>query len=129
MPLVQIDLDRTLYLQKRDLISYEIHEAQIESWAVPRTDVFQVFRPHDSGELIFDPTHRGVDRQSFMLIRITMVHKYSALQKKALYAALVRRLQTIGIRPEDILVSLIENGFEDWFAGDQDSLAPWLSQS
>jgi hypothetical protein len=122
MPLIQIDLDQNLYTQKHEQISREIHQAQIDAWGVPTTDLFQVFRPHATGEMKFDRTHRGVDRQNFLLIRITMVHKYSGLQKKRLYAEIVRRLGSIGIRSEDILISLIENGFEDWYAGDRDSL-------
>jgi hypothetical protein len=117
MPLIQIDLDRQLFESKHDDISREIHQAQIDALEIPADDLFQVFRPHDSDELKFDATYNGVDRQNLMLIRITMVHRYSVAIKRALYAAIVRRLGTLGIRPEDILISVVENGFEDWYAG------------
>jgi hypothetical protein len=117
MPLIQVDLDRALYEAKHVELSAEIHQAQIDSLGVPADDLFQVFRPHEPGELKFDPTYGGVDRQSLVLIRITMVHMYSVAKKRELYAAIVNRLVAIGVRSEDILIAVVENGFEDWYAG------------
>lgn len=117
MPLIQIDLDRTLYNEKHEEISREIHQAQIDALAIPADDLFQVFRPHDAGEIKFDPTYNGVDRQNLVVIHITMVHKYSVAMKKGLYKHIVERLAAVGIRPEDIQIAVVENGFEDWYAG------------
>lgn len=117
MPLIQVDLDRTLYNEKHEQISAELHQAQIDALDIPADDLFQVFRPHDAGELKFDPTYGGVDRQNLVVIHITMVHKYSVASKRKLYKAVVERLAAIGIRPEDIQIAVVENGFEDWYAG------------
>jgi hypothetical protein len=117
MPLIQIDLDRELYEQKHEELSREIHQAQIDALGVPADDLFQVFRPHEPGELKFDPTYGGVDRRSLVLIRITMVHMYSVATKGKLYRAIVERFGALGVRSEDILISVVENGFEDWYAG------------
>jgi hypothetical protein len=117
MPLIQVDLDRVLYEAKHEQLSTEIHQAQIDALGVPADDLFQVFRPHEPGELKFDPAYNGVDRKSLVLIRITMVHMYSVATKRELYAAIVNRLVAIGVRAEDILISVVENGFEDWYAG------------
>ena len=46
-----------------------------------------------------------------------MVHMYSVATKQKLYRAIVEELGQHGVRPEDILISLVENGFEDWYAG------------
>ena len=117
MPLIEIDLDRAVYEELGDAISREIHQAQLETLHMTPTDVFQVFRPREPGELKFHPTHGGVDRRSLIVIRITPVHKHPVAVKKALYQAISDRFASIGIRPDDILIALIENGFEDWFAG------------
>jgi hypothetical protein len=117
MPLIQVDLDRTLYDAKHEQLSAEIHQAQIDALDVPADDLFQVFRPHDAGEIKFDPTYGGVDRQSLMVIHITMVHRYPVALKKNLYKAIVDRLAAIGVRPEDIQIAVVENGYEDWYAG------------
>ena len=117
MPLIQVDLDRALFESSHEQLSAAIHQAQIDALDMPADDLFQVFRPHDAGELKFSPTFGGVDRQSLVLIRITMVHMYSVATKQALYRALVARLGEHGVRAEDILIAVVENGFEDWFAG------------
>ncbi len=117
MPLVQVDLDRHLYDSHHAEISKAIHAAEIEALGMQDDDLFQVFTPHDAGELKFDPGYNGVDRQQLVLVRLTMVHMYSVETKRALYAAVRDKLGGCGVRPEDILICIVENGFEDWYAG------------
>jgi hypothetical protein len=117
MPLIQIDLDRALYDDKHEQLSSEIHQAQIDVLGIPADDLFQVFRPHEPGEIKFDPTYGGVDRQSLIIVRITMVHMYSVATKRKLFEAIVARWQKLGVRPEDIQICVVEVGFEDWYAG------------
>ena len=117
MPLIQIDLDRELFDSLGDQLSAAIHKAQIEALDIPSDDLFQVFTPHGPGELRFDPGYNGVDRQRLLLLRITMVHMYSVDTKQRLYRAIVERFVDAGVRAEDILISVVENGFEDWYAG------------
>ncbi|MDA8296920.1 MAG: tautomerase family protein [Actinomycetota bacterium] len=117
MPLVQIDLDRSLMARKED-ISNKIQEAFVESeLGVPANDKFQIFRPHDAGELVADPTYNGVDRRSVTYIHITMVHMYPVEAKNRLYKNIVQRMEECGVRREDLLICIVENGFEDWCAG------------
>jgi hypothetical protein len=52
-----------------------------------------------------------------LLLRITMVHMYPAATKQRLYRAIVERFAAAGVRAEDILISVVENGYEDWYAG------------
>ena len=111
MPLIQVDLERDLFERLHEELSRGIHDAQIEALGIPVDDLFQVFRPHDAGG------YNGVDRQHLVLIRITMVHMYSVAIKQKLYRAIVERLGQHGVRAEDILISVVENGFEDWYAG------------
>ena len=117
MPLVQVDLPRALFDEKGDKISSEIHQALIDSLEIPADDKFQVFRPRDEGEIIFDPGYNGVDRRSLILIQVLMVHMYPVDRKRELYRHIVTRLDAIGVRPEDIQIAVSENGYEDWYAG------------
>ena len=117
MPLIHVDLERELYEASADDISREIQQAQVDALGIVPDDLFHVFSPHDKGQLRFDPGFGGVDRRSLVLIRIVMVHMYSVAKKRDLYEAIVTRLGTLGIRSEDILISVVENGFEDWYAG------------
>jgi hypothetical protein len=117
VPLINIDLSRELFEASHAEIGNAIHDAQIEALGIPADDRFQVFQPHDSDELKFDPGYNSVDRRDLLLIRITAVHMYPVATKKKFFAAVVDKLAPIGIRPEDVLISLTENGFEDWYAG------------
>jgi hypothetical protein len=76
-----------------------------------------VFRPHEKGELKFDPTYNDVDRRSLLLIHVTAVHMYPVAVKQAFFRTVVDKLEPLGIRREDVLICLAENGFEDWWAG------------
>jgi hypothetical protein len=117
VPLIQIDLDRELFDSIGDKLSDAVHQAQLDALGIPSDDLFQVFTPHGPGELRFDPGYNGVDRQRLVLLRITMVHMYPAATKQRLFHTIVERFADAGVRAEDILVSVVENGFEDWYAG------------
>ncbi|MDR3483455.1 MAG: tautomerase family protein [Bradyrhizobium sp.] len=117
MPLVQVDLPRALFDQKAVEIGLELQAAFVEAAGVPPDDKFQIFRPRDAGEIVFDPTYGGVDRRELMIIQILMVHHYPVDRKRGLYSNMVNRLVKIGIRKQDILIAVTENGFEDWYAG------------
>jgi hypothetical protein len=64
MPLVQVDLPGPLFEQKGAQISAEIHQAFIDALEIPADDKFQVFRPREVGELVFDAGYGGVDRRN-----------------------------------------------------------------
>lgn len=117
MPLIQVHLDREVFNESVDQIGDAIHDAQIEALGIPADDRFQIFTPHDSGEIRFDPGYNGVDRRALVLIRVVAVKMYDTATKRAFFSALVKRLEPIGIRREDVLVCLTENAVEDWFAG------------
>ena len=117
MPLIQIDLDRELFDTHGDKLSDAVHQAQLDALDIPADDLFQVFTPHGPGELRFDPGYNGVDRKRLVLLRITMVHMYDVETKKRLIRAIVERFGEAGVRAEDILISVVENGAEDWYAG------------
>lgn len=117
MPLIQVHLSRAVYEECHEEIGRAIHDAQIEALGIPVDDRFQVFSPHPDGELKFDAGYNGVDRRNLLLIRVTAVHMYSTAVKQAFFRAVVDRLELLGIRPEDVLICLVENGFDDWYAG------------
>jgi len=116
VPLVQIDLPRSVYEQKGAQISTEVHQALIDSLDIPSNDKFQIFRPRELGELVFG-TYPDVDRQTLVVLQILMVHHYTVELKREMFRCIVTRLSAIGIRREDIFVGVTENGYEDWYAG------------
>ena len=117
MPMIQVDLRRDLFQAKGEAISKAIHAGLIEGLDMPADDLFQVYRPHDEGEIVFSPDYGGADRRDLVLIRVTMVHMFPADVKARMYAAVVRHLEAAGVRHDDVLISVVEVGFEDWYSG------------
>jgi hypothetical protein len=117
VPLVQVDLERGLAESLGSKISDAIHEALVEALDMAPTDKFQIFRTHAEEELIFDPTYNEVDRRQLVSIQVVMVHMYDVRTKYGLFDRIAQRLEAVGVRREDLLISVVENGFEDWYAG------------
>ncbi|MDR3070171.1 MAG: tautomerase family protein [Propionibacteriaceae bacterium] len=122
MPFIQIDLERKVYEEKGKALSQGIHQALIEALDMPVDDYFQVFRPHEEGELVYRRTIGGKTRETLIFVRITMVHMFDVKTKKAMYAAILEKWGALGIAKSDINICVVENGYEDWydeyFAGD-----------
>jgi hypothetical protein len=117
--MIQCDLSRELFEEKGPQISDAIHQGLIAGLDMPEDDLFQVFRPHGPGEIIFSPSYGGVDRRDMVLIRVTMVHMFSVATKQQMYREVVTRLEAIGVRHQDVLICVLEPGFEDWYAGSE----------
>jgi hypothetical protein len=117
VPLIHVHLDRAVFETSHEDIGNAIHDAQVEALGIPADDRFQIFQPHGPGELKFDPGYNGVDRRSLIVIRVVAVHMYPVATKQTFFRTVVDKLGALGIRGEDILISLTENGFEDWYAG------------
>lgn len=117
LPLVQIDLERSLAERLGPQISDGVHQALVDGLGMDPTDKFQIFRTHAPEEIVFDPGYNGVDRRQLVSIQILMVHMYDVTTKYAMFDQIAKRLEEIGVRPEDLLISVVENGFEDWYAG------------
>lgn len=120
MPLIQIDLRRSVFKEKGKEISNAIHHALIAGLDMDPTDLFHVFRPHEEGEIIFSPTYDNRDRRDLIVIRITMVNMFSQQKKKKTFQELTKKLVEIGIRRDDILVCIVENSAENWTLGERD---------
>jgi len=120
MPLIQVDLNRSVFADKGKEISNAVHRSLVAGLGMDTTDLFQVFRPHDEGEIIFSPTYDNRDRQDLIIIRITMVRMFSLEQKRKTFQELTKRLVDIGIRRDDLLVCVVENSAENWSLGERD---------
>ncbi|MDR0886224.1 MAG: tautomerase family protein [Clostridiales Family XIII bacterium] len=119
MPLIQVDLKKTVFKDKGKDISEAIHNALVTGLGIETTDLFHVFRPHEEDEIIFSPTYADRDRRDLIVIRITMVNMFSLEQKQTMYKEITRNLVSIGLRSDDILVCVAQNQHEDWSLGER----------
>ena len=119
MPLVRIALREGKPAAYRRAIADEVHRAIVEVASVPELDRFQILTEHAAGDLIYDANYLGVKRtDDIVIIQITLNQRSQAV-KLAIYKAVAERLKkNPGVRPEDVLVSLVPVAPEDWSFGD-----------
>lgn len=119
MPLVRITLRQGKSSEFLRDAANAIHEALVATANVPADDRFQVIDevPHD--RLIAHATYAGADRSDgVILIEITLNAGRTVEVKRALYAEIVRRLHVaLDVRPDDVLVTLVEVAKENWSFG------------
>lgn len=118
MPFVRIDLLRGKDTSYRSKLGQAVYDA-LSSIGAPENDRFQVIAEHDADGLIFDRTYLGIDRgDNFVAIQITFNEGRTLEQKKALYKAIVKNMgDSVGMRPEDVFVNLVEIKKENWSFG------------
>jgi 4-oxalocrotonate tautomerase len=119
MPLVRIDLRKGKDAAYRQQIGRVVYEALV-SVGVPKDDRFQVIGEQDAENFLFDPDYLGIHRSDdLVMIQITWNEGRTVEQKKALYKAIADGLAAakLGIRPEDVLISLVEVKKENWSYG------------
>jgi 4-oxalocrotonate tautomerase len=119
MPLVRIDLRQGKTPEYRGKISDMIYQAMRETINMPEHDRFHVITDHPADGLVYDPTYLGIHRtDDIVFIQITLNKGRTLEQKKALYAKIAELLaKELGMRPEDLLINLVECAKEDWSFG------------
>ena len=119
MPLVRIELVRGKSPEYRKAIADGVYKAMRETIQVPENDRFEIISEHDAANFVYDRRYLGIDRsEHFVVIQIVLRRGRTTEAKQALYRRIAERLQeSPGIRAEDVFVTLVENGLEDWSFG------------
>jgi phenylpyruvate tautomerase PptA (4-oxalocrotonate tautomerase family) len=120
MPLVRISVIEGTSASRIAAIGEGIHRAMIETINIPPDDRFQVITEHGPDRLVFDRGHQGIASSAagFVLVQIKLRSGRTNEQKQALYARIAAHLEeAAGVRPEDVMVTLIENELIDWSFG------------
>lgn len=117
MPLVRITLRKGKSPEFLRDAGDAIHAALVATANVPADDQFQIFDEVET--MIAHPSYGGVERsENLVIIEITLNAGRTVEIKRALYADIVRRLQeALDIRPDDVLISLVEVTKENWSFG------------
>jgi phenylpyruvate tautomerase PptA (4-oxalocrotonate tautomerase family) len=118
MPLIRIDLRKGKDAAYRQEVGRAVYEALL-SVGVPQKDRFQIIAEHEADNFLFDADYLDIPRsEDLIIIQITWNEGRSLEQKKALYQAIVVGLAASpGVRPEDVLVNLVEVKKENWSFG------------
>jgi 4-oxalocrotonate tautomerase len=119
MPLARIDLIKGKPAQYRQPIGDVVYSAMVDVLKAPKDDRFQAIVEHDEANFVYHPTFFGINRsKDVIFVQLTLVAGRTLEQKREFYKRVVDDLQhRLGIRKEDVFVSLVGTGREDWSFG------------
>ena len=119
MPLVRITLRRGRTREFLRDLSDAIHASLVAEANVPADDKFHIIEEVDGDNLIAHPSYGGVERsEGLVVIQITLNAGRTVEIKKNLYADIARRLGSAAdVRPDDVMICLIEVTKENWSFG------------
>jgi phenylpyruvate tautomerase PptA (4-oxalocrotonate tautomerase family) len=123
MPLVRISLRQGTSPAYRQAIADGVHRAMVESLAIPPDDRFQVINEYAAENLLYDPGYIGIQRSDRVIfVQITMSAGRKPQQKRKLYKRMAEILaDSPGLRPQDLVVNLVEVSWENWSFGNGDA--------
>lgn len=119
MPLVRIDIRRGKSAEHIAALKDGIYAAMRESFQVPENDRFMLVSQYDAEEFDYHPSYLDIQRSDdLVIVQITANNTRGVEQKKAFYRAVVDKLvANPGVRPEDVLINLVETAKENWSFG------------
>ncbi|MBT2575322.1 tautomerase family protein [Bacillus sp. ISL-51] len=118
MPLLRFDV-----IEGRDNTSLKklldtAHNAMVEAFNVPVKDRYQIVHQHPAHELMIEDTGLGFNRSKDIVIISIVSKTRTESQKETLYKLMAEKLEAeCGISPEDVMISITENGNADWSFG------------
>lgn len=118
MPLIVVDTIRGHEESRLTAVLDGIHDAVVEAFSVPATDLYQVLTQHEPFELRALDTGLGYTRSRDLTIVRVISKARSDAAKQRLYELIARNLYSrAGIDGDDVIVSVVDNGDEDWSFG------------
>jgi phenylpyruvate tautomerase PptA (4-oxalocrotonate tautomerase family) len=117
MPLVTIEVADTVPVEKRLAYADAVNAGLAEGLGMDAEDRFQVIHPLPAGHIIADPNYLGGERREVVYVRVQMVRMYDAETKARMFESVARRLEALGVRPDDVFIAVNEVTLEDWYPG------------
>ena len=119
MPFVRIDLSKKHpdgFAQQVGDIIFQVMREHIN---VPEDDKFQVITRHDTSELVMPKSYLGIEySENIIFIQVTLNEGRTTDMKKELYKAICEGLANkLKVRPQDIVINLVEVNKENWSFG------------
>jgi phenylpyruvate tautomerase PptA (4-oxalocrotonate tautomerase family) len=119
MPLTRVSLRRGKPAAYRQAILEGIYRAMRAVFDVPDEDRFMTITEHDEDNFSYSKNYLGIARSDdLVMIQLTVSNTRKVEKKKALFRRIVENLTADpGLRPEDILINLVEVLPENWSFG------------
>jgi 4-oxalocrotonate tautomerase len=119
VPLTRISLRRGKSSEYLRTLTEQIYLAMRETFDVPEDDRFMTISEHEEHQFFYGAHYLGIRRSDDLVqIQITANNTRTLEKKLALFANIAERLAAEpGIRPEDVMISLVEVAPENWSFG------------
>jgi phenylpyruvate tautomerase PptA (4-oxalocrotonate tautomerase family) len=118
MPLLYIDLIEGRTPSEVATLLDAVHDAVVEAFGVPPRDRYQVVRSHPAHEIVALDTGLGITRSPQQVIVHVVSRRRTRAMKEKFYELLAINLtERCGLDATDLIVSITENGDEDWSFG------------
>ena len=119
MPLVRIALRRGKSAAYIAALRNGIYRAMREAFDVPENDRFILVSQHEAEEFDYDASYLGIARDDdLVIVQIACNNTRTTEKKQAFYKRMAELLaEEPGLRPENLLINLLETGKENWSFG------------
>jgi phenylpyruvate tautomerase PptA (4-oxalocrotonate tautomerase family) len=119
MPLIKFDLIEGRSEAELKALLDAAHRAMLAAFGVPERDRYQIVTQHPRSHMIIEDTGLGIERTAqLVVVQVTTRKRRTKKQKEAFYRLLCEELErACGIPPSDVMVTMVENGDEDWSFG------------
>lgn len=118
MPLIRIDVQEGRSPEQLRRLADVVQEVMLEVFDAPDRDRYQIITVHPAGHIIAEDTNLGFERTTELVILQIFQQGRTDEHKKAAYAKLAERLEVeVGLRPTDLIVSVVANERADWSFG------------
>lgn len=118
MPLMKFDVIEGRTDAEIKTLLDAAHRAMVAAFKVPERDRYQILQEHRRGRMIVEDTGLGIDRTDKVVVIQVVSRKRTREKKEALYRLMCQELQrSCGIASSDVMISIVENGDEDWSFG------------
>ena len=118
MPFIQFHVFEGRSDQELTALLDATHRVVLDAFHVPERDRYQIVHEHKPSRVRFEDTGLGIERSDkFVLLHIT-TRRHPTEEKTAFYHKLCAELdRSCGIKPTDVMVSILENADADWSFG------------
>jgi 4-oxalocrotonate tautomerase len=118
MPVTRIAIHEGKTSDYKNALMDEIYEAMRETVAIKDGDRFMAITEHGDDEFAYGP-FLGIDRSADLVqVQVFWAPGKTTEAKLAMYKRIVERLAANpGVRPQDILISVVETAAENWSFG------------
>jgi phenylpyruvate tautomerase PptA (4-oxalocrotonate tautomerase family) len=120
MPFVRLDLPESIPPARARRAGDAVHQALVDTMAVPAADRFQAITRHPPGGLVCTPEYLGVKHGADALfIEVACAPGRTLQQKRAFYARTAADVAAAcDVSPAEVIIHLVETLRENWSFGD-----------